>query len=412
LVLAGEPRLAYQPVVDLATGRLLGFEALLRWLHPSEGVIPPRLVIPWAEANGDIVALGDWVLSEGCRQATAWPPSVQLAVNCSLVQLRRGVASPAVEAALEESGLEPDRLTIEVTEHAMSEEPAIAELRRIAAFGVQLAVDDVGTSWNSFELLRRMAINTIKIDDSFVNGLEIREGINRMVVETVVHLAHNCGMSTVAEGVETAVHVAIVREFDSDAAQGYFFSPPMDGENAAKLANVPDLTFPLEGPGWMEGDDWPFPGASAESTAAVYGQSARPARRGAAASLGAAPEVDGIDVVDLILEQPHEAPASAPDGQANEQDERVDRGATGRSKQPPASNGSESPRVRSSGRKASRRAKDPTADAPPRRAKTGAAKKSPPLADPAEDSTPPAAGSPAKGQEPRRRPARRDDPAT
>src|SRR5579862_8837700 len=97
--------LEYQPVVDLASGVLLGFEALLRWQHPTQGLILPGLLIPWAEANGDIVALGSWVLERGCRDASAWPPSVQLAVNLSLVQLRRGVASHAVEHALASSGL-------------------------------------------------------------------------------------------------------------------------------------------------------------------------------------------------------------------------------------------------------------------------------------------------------------------
>ncbi len=285
-VLAGEPRLAYQPVIDLLSGRVLGFEALLRWHHPTRGVVLPQLLIPWAEANGDIVALGEWVLVEGCRRATEWPPSVQLAVNCSIVQLRRGMASAAVRRALDESGLSPDRLTVEVTEHALSEEAATADLRAIAGLGVQLAVDDVGTSWNSFELLRRLDVNTIKIDGSFVSALEAREGINRMVVQTVIHLAHTCGMSTVAEGVETAGHSAIVREFESDAAQGYFFAPPLDGELATRLANLPDLSFPLEGPGWTDGDDWPFPGAEAE-------QSTPPPRRARHARRGNDPELDG-----------------------------------------------------------------------------------------------------------------------
>jgi len=252
LGLAGEPRLEYQPVVDLGSGRLLGFEALLRWFHPTEGLIFPQLLIPWAEANGDIVPIGAWVLAESCRHAVHWPPSFQIAVNCSIVQLRRGAASRSVVAALEDSGLEPDRLTIEITEHAMTDEAAVADLHRIGALGVQLAVDDVGTSWTSFELLRRMAVNTVKIDESFVGGLEPQHGINRMVVETVVHLAHSSGMSTVAEGVETELHAAIVREFDSDAAQGYFFAPPLREEVASAMANQPDLRFPLEGPGWSE----------------------------------------------------------------------------------------------------------------------------------------------------------------
>lgn len=330
LVLAGEPRLAFQPIVDLVTGRVLGFEALLRWEHPTEGPILPKLLIPWAEANGDIVALGSWVLLEGCRQAATWPPSVQLAVNCSIVQLRRGVAADAVQAALEESGLTPDRLTVEVTEHALSEEAASQELRTIAGLGAQLAVDDVGTSWNSFELLRRLAVNTIKIDESFVNGLEGSEGINRMVVETVIHLAHSCGMATVAEGVETAHHAEVVRAFESDAAQGYFFAPPLDAESAAAVATMTDLTFPLEGAGWSDDDDWPFAGVKAEGTSAGNSLShARHARAedrpagggvagGGVAGGGAAGDVvvssgvagdvvagdvvvDGIDLADLVL---------------------------------------------------------------------------------------------------------------
>ena len=302
LVLAGEPRLVYQPVVDLGSGQLLGFEALLRWHHPTEGVILPPLLIPWAEANGDIVALGDWVLMEGCREATRWPASMQIAVNCSIVQLRRSEGSKAVISALEAPGLAADRLTIEVTEHAMSDEAAIADLRIIGALGVQLAVDDVGTSWNSFEILRRLAVNTVKIDDSFVMGLEAREGINRMIVETVVHLAHNCGMSTVAEGVETALHAAIVREFDSDAAQGYFFAPPLSQENATKMANLSNLRFPLDGPGWDDDDDWPFEGASTDNGQLVLGQSVRGRTVAGAAAGDARVEMDGIDLVDLVLD--------------------------------------------------------------------------------------------------------------
>ena len=302
LVMAGEPRLAYQPVIDLASGRVLGFEALLRWKHPTEGVILPQLLIPWAEANGDIVALGDWVLGEGCRQAALWPSSMQLAVNCSIVQLRRGSASRAVRDTLAETGMAPDRLTIEVTEHALSEEAATADLRAIAELGVQLAVDDVGTSWNSFERLRRLAVNTIKIDESFVNGLEAHEGINRMVVETVIHLGHNCGMSTVAEGVETAEHAAIVREFESDAAQGYFFAPPLDADVATRLAEMTDLAFPLDGPGWQEDDDWPFPGAHAERPARA--SDGPPTFAAGPGSTGAEPPLDGVDLVDLVLDQP------------------------------------------------------------------------------------------------------------
>jgi len=309
--LAGEPRLVYQPVVDLLSGRVLGFEALLRWEHPTEGPILPQLLIPWAEANGDIVILGEWVLAEGCRQAVDWPPSVQLAVNCSIVQLRRGAASRSVLMALEQSGLTPDRLTVEVTEHALSEEGASAELRTIAGLGVQLAVDDVGTSWNSFELLRKLAINTIKIDESFVSGLEDNEGINRMVVETVIHLAHSSGMSTVAEGVETAKHASIVRDFESDAAQGYFFAPPLDADSATRVANMADLAFPLEGTGWADDDGWPFADVRSEGLGVgntlSHARHARPEDNNGANGKGG-----GVDLTGLVLPGlPDTAPGAA-----------------------------------------------------------------------------------------------------
>jgi EAL domain-containing protein (putative c-di-GMP-specific phosphodiesterase class I) len=248
LMLAGEAGLEYQPLVDLGSGRLLGFEALLRWHHPTEGRILPRLLIPWLEANGDIVRVGEWVLAEACRHASAWPNNVQLAVNCSLIQLRRGVASKAILQALDGAGLDPSRLTIEVTEHAMSDDAAVNDLIAITRLGVELAVDDVGTSWTSFDLLRRMAVNTVKIDRSFVNGLEADHGINRMVVETVVHLAHSSGMSAVAEGVETELQARIVREFDCDAAQGYFFAPPMGVGSATDMAASADLRFQVQEP--------------------------------------------------------------------------------------------------------------------------------------------------------------------
>jgi EAL domain-containing protein (putative c-di-GMP-specific phosphodiesterase class I) len=252
LILSGEPALEYQPLVDLASGRLLGFEALLRWRHPDEGMVLPSLLLPWLEANGDIVQLGEWVLVEGCQQAAGWPKNIQLAVNLSIVQLRRGVGSAAVAKALELSGLEPDRLTIEVTEHAMVEDIAMNDLRAIGAFGAELAVDDVGTSWTSFDVLRRMAVNTVKIDRSFVGSLEEHQGINRLVVETVVSLAHSSGISTVAEGVETSLQASIVRDFECDAAQGYFFAPPLSIEVATEIANEPGYCFPLDGGGWSE----------------------------------------------------------------------------------------------------------------------------------------------------------------
>ncbi|MGA8725316.1 MAG: EAL domain-containing protein [Acidimicrobiales bacterium] len=239
--LPGAPYLEYLPVVDLSSGRLLGMEALVRWEHPSKGRISPEELIPEAERSGDIAALTQWVLREACDQARRWSPSIQLAVNCTVQQLRRGEVSNAVESALQESGLRSGQLTLEVTEDAVVEPDAASDLRTLSEMGVQLSIDDVGTNWSSFEPFQRHAIGTVKIDGSFVSGLELAQGINRLVVETVIHMAHSLGMSAVVECVETTDQVETVRKFDADAAQGFFFAHPMRAEHAEALASGPDI---------------------------------------------------------------------------------------------------------------------------------------------------------------------------
>lgn len=244
--LDGEPLLEFQPAVDLDSGRLLGFEALLRWMHPSRGLIPPAVLVPWAEANNCIVPLNAWVLHEACRQATAWPSGVQVAVNCSLVQLGQQQASVATAAALRSSGLNPDRLTVEVTESAVADDKAGRDLLNLVRHGVHLAVDDVGTSWSTLENLRRFSIEVAKIDRSFIAALEPKEVLNRAIVEAIIHVSRSLAMSTVAEGVETAQQVALLRTLGADVAQGYFFAPPMSGHDALLLATrEPPVLFPL-----------------------------------------------------------------------------------------------------------------------------------------------------------------------
>ena len=237
-VLAGAPYLDYLPVVDLSTGRLLGMEALVRWQHPTEGLISPNQLIPHAEASGDIGPLTRWVLLEACAQAGSWSPSIQLGVNCTIHQLRRGEVSKAVADALEQTGFPCSQLTVEVTEDAVVDPSASADLKDLSAMGVQLGVDDAGTNWSSFEPFKRHAISTVKIDGSFIAGLESTQGINRLVVETVIHMAHSLGMSTIVEWVETSAQVEIVRSFNADAAQGFFFARPMSSEDAAALAGA------------------------------------------------------------------------------------------------------------------------------------------------------------------------------
>ncbi|HLH28539.1 MAG TPA: EAL domain-containing protein [Acidimicrobiales bacterium] len=237
----GAPYLEYLPVVDLGTGRLLGMEALVRWQHPQQGRISPEELIPQAEATGDIAPLTRWVLTEACTQAGGWSPSIQLGVNCTVEQLRRGEVSKAVSDALSETGLRSGQLTLEVTEDAVVDPVASADLRKVSDMGVQLSVDDVGTNWSSFEPFRRHSISTVKIDGSFISGLERSQGINRLVVETVIHMAHSLGMSALVECVETPAQVSIVREFNADAAQGFFFARPMSTEDAALFCQGPEV---------------------------------------------------------------------------------------------------------------------------------------------------------------------------
>jgi EAL domain-containing protein (putative c-di-GMP-specific phosphodiesterase class I) len=239
--LVGAPFLEYLPVVDLSSGRLLGMEALVRWEHPSEGRISPEQLIPDAEARGDIGPLTRWVLMEGCEQARQWSPSIQLGVNCTINQLQRGEVSKAVAHALEETGFRSGQLTLEVTEDAIVDSSASADLKKLSDMGVQLSVDDVGTNWSSFEPFKRHSISTVKIDGSFIAGLEPAQGINRLVVETVIHMAHSLGMSAIVESVETAAQVEIVRAFNADAAQGFFFARPMSSDDAVVFAAGPEV---------------------------------------------------------------------------------------------------------------------------------------------------------------------------
>ena len=239
--LLGVPYLEYLPVVDLSTGRLLGMEALVRWEHPTHGLISPNRLIPHAEVSGDIGPLTRWILTEACEKARTWSPSVQLAVNCTIHQLRRGDVSKAVAGALEETGFRSGQLTLEVTEDSVMDAAASSDLRTISEMGVQLSVDDVGTNWSSFEPFKRNSISTVKIDGSFTAGLESNQGINRLVVETVIHMAHSLGMSAVVEWVETPAQVEIVRSFNADAAQGFFFSRPMSSDDAVAFAAGPEV---------------------------------------------------------------------------------------------------------------------------------------------------------------------------
>jgi len=239
--LDGAPSLVFQPAVDLATGRLLGFEALLRWHDPARGAIPPSVLIPWAEENGLMTALNAWVLHETCAQSARWPSDLQVAVNCSVFQLQRGEAAQAAAAALVATGLNPDRLTVEVADTAVGDESTAADLDAIARLGVQLTVDDVTSGARVIERFGAGALNTMKIDGSIVADLLVPDGNGQTTVETIVSLCRSLGICTVAEAVESAEQVAVLRRLRVDVAQGYFFSPPLAAEDALWLASMRPL---------------------------------------------------------------------------------------------------------------------------------------------------------------------------
>lgn len=239
--LQGKPFLVYLPVVDLQTGRLLGMEALVRWRHPSRGDIPPGLLLEAADSSNDLGPLTRWIVLAACAEAILWSPSVQLGVNCSLDQLRSGDVVRGVTEALEQTLLPSDRLNFEVTEDSIADPVVAPELVALSDLGVQLSVDDVGTNWSSFEPFRRNAVSTVKIDGSFTAGLEGDHGINRLVVETVTHMAHSLGMSAIIEQIETAGQVEMAQAFHVDAGQGFFFSEPLPQPQAQALASLSEV---------------------------------------------------------------------------------------------------------------------------------------------------------------------------
>ncbi|MDB5699471.1 MAG: diguanylate phosphodiesterase [Alphaproteobacteria bacterium] len=217
----------YQPMVDLEQGSVLGFEALLRWHHPRLGEIGPATFIPLAEESGFIVELGAWVLRKACSEAAQWTPALKLSVNLSPVQFRQDDLAQEIEAILVETGLEPSRLDLEITEGLLIKEPdrAIAILQRLKALGVQISMDDFGTGYSSLSYFRTFPFDKVKIDQSFVRDMMINKQA-RAIVRSVIGLGRGLGMPVVAEGVETQEQLEALRLEGCDQAQGYLISRP------------------------------------------------------------------------------------------------------------------------------------------------------------------------------------------
>jgi diguanylate cyclase (GGDEF)-like protein len=217
----------YQPIVNLASGRVSGFEALLRWNHPVRGLVSPAEFIPLAEETGMIVAIGSWVLRTACIEAQTWPAAINLAVNLSPIQFQKGDVMSAVTAALDASCLRPERLELEITESVLMQDSiaTLTILHRFRSMGIAVALDDFGTGYSSLSYLRRFPFDKIKIDQCFVHDILHRHEA-MSIVRAVTHLGHDLRMRTTAEGVETQEQLDMLRDEGCTEAQGHLFSRP------------------------------------------------------------------------------------------------------------------------------------------------------------------------------------------
>ena len=231
----------YQPIVSFGTGRIAGFEALLRWRHPVRGLVSPAEFIPIAEDTGMIVEIGRFALAESCRQMAAWQtrfgseaPHVMCA-NISSRQFADGNLVAEIAAILRQTGLAPSKLKLEITETAfISDVPgAKGTVSRAQSMGIEWSLDDFGTGYSSLSYLHQLGVDTVKVDRSFVNLLGT-EGPAAEMVGAIVALAHNLGMDIVAEGVETADQFAQLQNLGCQYAQGFYLSKPVD-KHAADL---------------------------------------------------------------------------------------------------------------------------------------------------------------------------------
>ena len=238
----GEFVLAYQVKVDLASGRMSGVEALLRWHHPDLGLVSPADFIPLAENMGLIAEIGAWVMEAACRQCKGWHdlglPPVGIAVNVSALQFREDNVPAMVGRALAASGLDPRHLELELTESVLMQrvEEVAAVLHEMRALGVRVSIDDFGTGYSSLSYLKRMPIDALKIDRSFVGDIT-EDGDGAEIVNTIVNLAHNLKLKAVAEGVETPAQAAFLRDCGCDEIQGYLVSRPVSAEDLISLFN-------------------------------------------------------------------------------------------------------------------------------------------------------------------------------
>ncbi|WP_020654209.1 putative bifunctional diguanylate cyclase/phosphodiesterase [Massilia niastensis] len=235
--------LEYQPQVDLASGRIIGVEALVRWAHPELGMIGPQEFIPVAEETGLIIPIGHWVLETACRQLKAWHDEgrtgLRMAVNLSARQLTEEGFVDTVLEIVRGSGADPRMLELELTESMLMDagEAFIARLEALRGAGIMLAIDDFGTGYSSMSYLKRFPINTIKIDRSFVHDLPANEQ-DKAITRAIISMAHSLRMQVVAEGIETSGQASLLAAHDCDSGQGYLYSRPVDADRIGMLVDA------------------------------------------------------------------------------------------------------------------------------------------------------------------------------
>lgn len=227
--------LVYQPQLSLNTNRIVGFEALIRWTHPQFGNTPPDEFIPIAESNGQIIPIGEWVLKTAVRQLRLWQDNglkdVTISVNLSAVQFRHPRLPELVMAILEEAGVSPECLQLELTEGVAMENPlaAITVIDELRKKGIRISIDDFGTGYSSLTYLKRFNVYSLKIDRSFVQDLP-NDTEDMAIVSAVISLADSLGMITVAEGVETKEQLEFLRSRGCTEIQGYYLSRPLQAD--------------------------------------------------------------------------------------------------------------------------------------------------------------------------------------
>jgi EAL domain-containing protein (putative c-di-GMP-specific phosphodiesterase class I) len=230
--------LVYQPQMDMATGKIVGLEALLRWQHPELGLVPPDRFIRIAENSGLIMPIGEWVLRTACSQTRKWQdeghPAVSVAVNVSAVQFRQEDFCNLIRKVLHETGLAPQYLELELTESLLlaNADVTLSVLQELKAMGLTLAIDDFGTGYSSFSYLRQFRVSKLKIDRSFVRDVAVNPD-DAAITSGIISMAKSLNLKVIAEGVETEAQMSFLRAHQCDEIQGYYFSKPLPVDKVA-----------------------------------------------------------------------------------------------------------------------------------------------------------------------------------